>query len=299
VKDVGQEHAALDRVRGCLLGLAVGDALGTTLEFERPGSFTPIDDMVGGGPFNVAPGQWTDDTSMALCLAESLIERQGFDPIDQLERYERWWREGHLSWAGRCFDIGTTTVSALGRFGRTREPYCGSPDPATAGNGSIMRLAPVPIYYRGHLRKAIDFAAASSRTTHRAPEAVDACRFLASLLVGLLNGIPKDEVLAPAYEAVSGLWDREPLARLVARMRRGSYCDREPPQIRGSGYVIACLEAALWAFARTSDFRAGVLTASASPLRSRTMPRFAESFAVRRMRASPCFSRKSWSMTCR
>ena len=65
----------LDRYRGCLLGLAAGDALGTTLEFEAPGSFEPLTDMVGGGPFNLKPGEWTDDTSMALCLAESLVER--------------------------------------------------------------------------------------------------------------------------------------------------------------------------------------------------------------------------------
>ena len=84
----------LDRYRGCLLGLAVGDALGTTLEFRPPGTFAPITGMVGGGPFNLEPGEWTDDTSLALCLAESLIEKRGFDPVDQLERYVRWFREG-------------------------------------------------------------------------------------------------------------------------------------------------------------------------------------------------------------
>ena len=83
-----------ERYRGCLLGLAVGDALGTTLEFCRPGSFTPITDMVGGGPFRLKPGQWTDDTSMALCLASSLTERGGFDARDLMELYVRWWREG-------------------------------------------------------------------------------------------------------------------------------------------------------------------------------------------------------------
>ena len=104
-----------ERHRGSLLGLAAGDAVGTTLEFERPGMFSPIDDMVGGGPFNLDPGQWTDDTSLALCLAESLVAKQGFDPVDQLERYVRWYREGHMSSTGTCFDIGNTTSSALRR----------------------------------------------------------------------------------------------------------------------------------------------------------------------------------------
>jgi len=103
----------IERYRGALLGLAAGDAVGTTLEFKSPGSYAPIEDMVGGGPFRLLPGQWTDDTSMALCLAESLIERQGFDPIDQLERYVRWYRQGHLSSTGRCFDIGNATREAL------------------------------------------------------------------------------------------------------------------------------------------------------------------------------------------
>ena len=136
-----------DHYRGSLLGLAAGDALGTTLEFKSPGTFTPINDMVGGGPFGLQPGQWTDDTSMALCLAESLISRKGFDPLDQMERYRRWYREGYLSSTNTCFDIGNTVRCAIHAFERTNEPYSGSTNPQSAGNGSIMRLAPVPLFY--------------------------------------------------------------------------------------------------------------------------------------------------------
>ena len=94
--------------RGSLLGLAVGDALGATLEFHPPGTFRPIDDMVGGGVFRLKPGQWTDDTAMALCLAESLIENEGFNASDQMERYLRWRDEEHLSSTGRGFGMGAT-----------------------------------------------------------------------------------------------------------------------------------------------------------------------------------------------
>ena len=268
-----------DRSRGCLLGLAVGDALGTSVEFSPPGSFPPLVDIVGGGPFNLRPGEWTDDTAMALCLAESLVEKRTFDPVDQLERYVRWWRHGHMSCNGRCFDIGNTVSTALARFERTHEPYPGVSDAMSAGNGSIMRLAPVVIFYAASppgletrpaagarpsrlvARKAIDFAAASSRTTHRSREAVDACRYMASLLLGLLDGRPKEQVLSPDYEAVPGLWDVEPLERRVAKIRRGSFKERQPPRIRGSGYVIATLEAALWAFWNSHDFREGALLA--------------------------------------
>src|SRR5262249_10314241 len=144
-----------DRYLGCLLGLAVGDALGTTLEFEKPGTFSLISDMIGGGPFDLEPGQWTDDTSMALCLAASLIERRDFDPIDQLKRYWKWYRAGYLSSNGTCFDIGNTTALALMQFKRDPQPYPGSTSPNTAGNGSIMRLAPVPMFYAHNPREGI------------------------------------------------------------------------------------------------------------------------------------------------
>jgi ADP-ribosyl-[dinitrogen reductase] hydrolase len=242
----------LSRYRGCLLGLAVGDALGTTLEFSPPGTFTPITDMLGGGPFGLKPGQWTDDTSMALCLASSLIERRGFDPIDQLERYVRWWREGYLSSTGTCFDIGSTVRSALTHFMQTRASYPGSTDPQTAGNGSIMRLAPVVLYYAHQPQQALHFAVESSRTTHGAPEAVDACRYFASLILEALNGVGKAELLR----------DQDlPLTPKIAAIAAGSFKHKQPPQIRGTGYVVDSLEAALWAFYHTADFRAGALLA--------------------------------------
>ncbi len=251
-----------DRFRGCLLGLAAGDALGVALEFRAPGTFGPIDDMVGGGPFGLKPGQWTDDTSMALCLAASLIETGGFDPMDQMRRYLRWREEGYLSSTGSCFDIGNTVASALSRFQRTGEPYSGSSDAHSAGNGSLMRLAPVPMYFAAEPAEAIRRSVDSSRTTHGAQEAVDACRYFSGLLVGALHGIDKGTLLSPGYCPVEGLWERSPLAEKIAEVAEGSFKDREPPEIEGSGYVVKSLEAALWAFHRSRDFREGALLAA-------------------------------------
>lgn len=251
----------IERYRGCLLGLAVGDALGTALEFKSPGSFDPIEDMVGGGPFGLQPGEWTDDTSMALCLAESLIERRGFDPIDQLDRYCRWYRQGRLSSTGKCFDIGNTVRGALHRFERSREPYCGPTAADTAGNGSIMRLAPVPLFYARRPREAIERAADSSRTTHGAREAVAACRYLAALIVGAIKGVPKEDLLSDHFTPVPGLWRGGPLAPKIAEIAAGSFKQRNPPDIRGTGYVVASLEAVLWAFHRSTTFREGALLA--------------------------------------
>jgi ADP-ribosylglycohydrolase len=250
-----------DRFQGCLLGLAVGDALGTTLEFRTPGTFQPIADMAGGGPFRLEPGQWTDDTSMALCLAESLLEHGGFDAADQMRRYVRWWREGHWSSTGRCFDIGNTIRAALSRFERTGEPCAGSTDPYAAGNGSIMRLAPVPMRYATDPAAAVRWSAESSRTTHGAREAVDGCRLLGGLVAGALRGATKDELLSSRYSPVPGLWEAEPLAPRIDAIAHGSFREREPPEIRGTGYVVDCLEAALWAFHRGGDFRDGALLA--------------------------------------
>ncbi|MDY3552025.1 ADP-ribosylglycohydrolase family protein [Gemmata sp. JC717] len=249
----------LDRYRGCLLGLAAGDALGTTLEFEQPGSFEPLTDMVGGGPFNLKPGEWTDDTSMALCLAESLVTRQDFAPVHQLETYCRWWLDGHLSVKGRCFDIGSATRGALALFKRNPHPFCGDPSPTAAGNGSLMRLAPAPLAFARDPEKAIHLAGESSRTTHAAAECVEACRYFAGLLLAAVSGMPKAQILNNNYEPALAHFLRGPLTGKVAQIAGGSFAAKEPPQIRGSGYVIHTLEAALWAFHGTDTFRDGAL----------------------------------------
>ncbi|NET66941.1 MAG: ADP-ribosylglycohydrolase family protein [Moorea sp. SIO1G6] len=251
----------INRYRGSLLGLAVGDAVGTTLEFKPPGSFTPIQDMVGGGTFGLKPGYWTDDTSMALCLAHSLIEQQGFDPVDQLQQYLRWYQEGYLSSTGQCFDIGNTVSQALQQFQITQNPYCGSTAPRSAGNGSIMRLAPVPLFYAKKPREAIEKSGDSSRTTHGVATAVDACRYLGALLVGAVNGVSKEELLSELYCPIPQYWQENPMVGEIHEIATGSFKYRQPPEIKGTGYVVKSLEAALWAFEHSSSFREGCLLA--------------------------------------
>ncbi len=243
------------------MGLAVGDAVGVTLEFKAPGTFTKIDDMVGGGPFLLAAGEWTDDTSMALCLADSLIERRGFDPVDQLERYTRWAESGYLSCTGQMFDIGNTVRAALNKFALTKEACCGSSDPRSAGNGSLMRLAPVPLFYAERPQEAIELSGASSRTTHAAQTAVDACRYFGGLLVGAMRGASKEELLSERYSPVPNYWRENALAPEIDEVAAGSFKRLNPPEIVGSGYVMKCLEAALWAFYHSDNFREGCLLA--------------------------------------
>jgi ADP-ribosylglycohydrolase len=236
-----------------MLGLAAGDAVGTAVEFSAPGSFSPVTEMTGGGPFGLRPGEWTDDTSMALCLAESLVESRGFDARDQTKRYVCWWRDGHLASTGDCFDIGTTVRGALRRFRETGDPLSGSTDPESAANGSIMRLAPVPLAYAGDLERAIDYSAQSSRTTHAAARPVDGCRYLGALIAAAVQGAAKAHLLDDAF------WHWGPLDPQIEEIARGSYKRKQPPEIRGSGFVVHTLEAALWALWSTDDFRSGCL----------------------------------------
>ena len=245
----------LDRYRGCLLGLAAGDAVGTTVEFQPRGTFEPVTDMTGGGPFRLAPGQWTDDTSLALCLATSLVECKGFDPADQMERYCRWKEQGYLSSTGECFDIGTTTDGALLRYRRTGKANAGSSKPSSAGNGSIMRLAPIPMFFLPDLDATEHYAAASSITTHGALECVDACRLLGRIIGRALLGQSKEEVLFADAVTFNG-------AEKIAAIARGTYQTKSEASIWGTGYVVESLEAALWCFLRTDNFEQAILLAA-------------------------------------
>lgn len=254
-----------DRLRGALVGLAVGDALGAAVEFMPPGTFEPVASYRGGGPHGLAPGQWTDDTSMALALADSLAQ-VGWDLNDQAARYVRWWKEGAYSVIGRCFDIGTTTQAALERYiehGDARRS--GDPGERASGNGSIMRLAPVAIRFRHLFPDQLDElarrAAESSLPTHASAACLSACRYLAVVLAGLASGVDRFEVLAPDWQALTLLRQCEPLHPAVDEVAAGSFRRRQPPQIVGSGYVVRSLEAALWAFHQAGSFEEAVLMA--------------------------------------
>jgi len=246
---------SVSRYRGCLLGLACGDAVGTTVEFSPRGSFDTVTDMVGEGPFGLKAGQWTDDTSMALCLAASLVENKQFDAHDQMTRYCRWRDDGYMSSTGDCFDIGGTVARALSAFQRSNDPFSGSPNPESAGNGCIMRLAPVPMFFHPDRVAAIHMSGESARTTHGAPECIDASRLFGAMLFQSLSGATKEEILFG--HGVDDL--TTPKVKAVAR---GKYRNKSQYEIRGTGYVVESLEAALWCFDTTDNFRDAILTAA-------------------------------------
>ncbi|MCE9560791.1 MAG: ADP-ribosylglycohydrolase family protein [Planctomycetes bacterium] len=254
-----------DRKRGTLIGLAVGDALGAAVEFKPPGSFTPVTGYRNGGPHRLNAGEWTDDTSLALALADS-IAKVGWDLNDQAERYVQWWDSGKYSVSGRCFDIGITTSRALEKFVATKNAMTSGDRSARAsGNGSIMRLAPVPIrfahLYPDNLDELSRLAEESSLPTHASDPCVSACRYLAAVLAALIYGVDRDEVLNPDWKPLTQLNDLKPLHPLIQEVAQGSFRKKKPPAIEGSGWVVKSLEAALWAFHDAGTFEEAVLRA--------------------------------------
>lgn len=245
--------AILDRAKGALVGLAVGDAVGTTLEFKPRDSYPLLTDMIGGGPFQLKAGQWTDDTAMALALAQSLIDRGSLDPVDLMRRFVEWRDTGAYSCTASCFDIGITVNEALDRWTRTGDPMAGSTDPMSAGNGSLMRLAPIALRYWRDRDVLTKVAADQSRTTHGAAEAVTSCSVFAELLADAIEGRTRSEVL----RARAG--DYPPA---IASIIAGSWRGKARDEVQSSGYVTHSLEAALWSIGRSADFRSAILTAA-------------------------------------
>ena len=228
-------RALRERFLGTLLGLAIGDALAAATQYRRPGTFQPVGDLVGGGPFGLPPGGWSDDTAMALCLADSLLERDGFDPQDQVERYRRWQREGYLSATGQCLGITAATARALAVAGWRRQPFSGSHDPLRLDPEPLSRVAPAVMFHFAAPQEAVRLAGEAARTTCQAAAVLAACAELGRALVAALAGRSKADVIGQATTGAT----------------------RSP----GKG-ATQTLAAALEAFAATESFREAVLHAA-------------------------------------
>ncbi|WP_342754837.1 ADP-ribosylarginine hydrolase Tri1 [Pantoea sp. MBD-2R] len=243
---------ALDKAKGAFLGLAVGDAVGTTLEFQSR-DVARVNDMVGGGPFRLKAGEWTDDTSMALCLAEACIESGRVDVNLFRDKLVDWYRNGSNSVNGRCFDIGYTTRFALEQYIKHGAAWFGNTERNTAGNAAIIRQAPAIIMNWRSLQRIYFATKSQSRATHGAVESFSACNYHGFLLHMLINGHDKQSVFSP---------HQFPLTARVLIINAGEYKLKARHQIRSSGYVIDTLEAAMWAVWNTNNFRDAILLAA-------------------------------------
>ena len=252
---VPDKPGIIERARGMLLGLAVGDAVGAPLEFG-PRIVSPIErrEMSGGGPFDLPPGCWTDDSAMALCLSKSFVACQKFDPHDVMTRFVSWFRTGEGSSTGTCFDIGVTTRGALERFEITGEPYQGTADERSSGNGTLMRLASVSVFtLDAPVEEAVRIAREQSRLTHGSEVCLDGCSYLVQLLRLILQGIEDPLVLAlPRFEGHPD----------VLRAKSSLWGGTERRHIKSGGYCADTLSASLWACANAPDFERAVTLAA-------------------------------------
>jgi ADP-ribosylglycohydrolase len=268
-KEKGEEENYLDikeslavtlrRYRGCLIGLAVGDALGVSVESLSIGQFKPITDMLGGGRFNLKQGEWSDATALALCVAESLVEAREFNGLDIMNRFLRWRNDGHLSCNGKCIGIEYTVSRALEVFEQTGNPEFEKLNPYSADNTSLVRVAPKAMFYRKNHEAAIRFAEKNSFLTHGSKTAADACIYFAEILIGALSGFNKNMLLSDLYPPIQDLLKQGKLQPAIELIAKGSFKRRFPPSIKSTNYVVDSLEAALWAFYRSADFKEGAL----------------------------------------
>lgn len=265
------EDRKKDMVMGCLVGLAVGDAYGTTWEFkdrkQMPSENELPDEIVGGGPFKLNPGDWTDDTSMALCLAESIIET-GWNQRDQMKRYINWWQHGYNSVNGRCFDIGLSTRKALGWFNMT-EGREFVKDTQAAGNGVLMRLAPIPMMLHGEINAVLASCAEQSKMTHPSPQSIETSMLMGAIIDKILSGEREktkilnfntllDESARDYYNQICARYCGNHVNGKVEEIKRVMYAGFASDKVSGDGYCVSTLEAALWAFLTTDSFKSGL-----------------------------------------
>jgi len=248
------------RFSGALIGLAVGDALAAATQDLEPGTFAPVSDVMGGGPFGLPPGAWSDDTAMALCLADSLLVCRAFDSRDQVERYLRWQQEGYLSATGVCAGITPNTAKALSAAQWRRQVFPGSHEPKQLDPEPLSRIAPVVMFAFASADEATRLAGDAARITCQAPAVVEVCRIFAAMLHAALAGAPKEEVLAPKH----GLAELEAAGYRprVRSLLQGRYRRKRPGQVHTGRTIVEVLEAALWSFDQSEDFQAGALLAA-------------------------------------
>ncbi|MGM0446191.1 MAG: ADP-ribosylglycohydrolase family protein [Bacillota bacterium] len=237
-----------DKFKGALMGLIVGDALGAPFEGMKKNNIEFDNKMESGGVNNIRAGQWTDDSSMALCLAESLI-KDGFDLESQMDRYVKWFENGYLSSKKKSFGIGSNTSLAITDFIEKNELPPQREN--AAGNGSIMRLAPIPMYYINNYDKTVYYSAKSSITTHNNIMAIDSCKFLGALIYYAINGKDKEFLINEVYKNID--LDERVLDRV-----KGDFKNKEYNDINSDAFVLNTLEASLWCFYKSDDYASAV-----------------------------------------
>ena len=242
-----------DRALGAFVGLAVGDALGAPVEFMSRDTFPYVTEMMAGGYFHLPAGAWTDDTAMALCLADSLFNYPDFDEQDLLNRFLKWLEHHENTSTGKCIGVGQNTLVVLGHYHRTGEVLAPRVKGRSDGNGALMRIAPVAVVNWRNQEKAREIASRQSRTTHNSILSEQICGAMVQILTSLISG---QSWLASTNQIAS-----YEVETVISSVFQGSWKHKDRDKISSSGYVVDTFEAALWAVEKTSSFEEALIAA--------------------------------------
>ena len=249
------------RFRGSLLGLALGDASGSTPDFRtRNSQLITATDGTGGGPSRLSIEAWTGRTSMTICLAHSLIREEWFNWNDQMNLYMQWWKYNAFSANKKTSDMSDAVTKALKHYESTGNLDTGDPSPSATGSESLMRLAPVVLFCFGNIKDCISYSGSSSVVTHKSAKAVASCKYMGALLFGAIRGYPKEKLTKGLFEPYPGVWDEYTLETEVINVAKTAHL-KTHNEITSSGYIIDTLEAAIWVFHNTSSFEDGMILA--------------------------------------
>ncbi len=261
-----RRHDIQMRIRGGLWGAVVGDALGVPVEFKSRDEVRrdPVTGMRGYGTFNLPAGSWSDDSSLLLCTADSLVH--GFDLNDMSNRFMRWYSEGLWTPYGKAFDIGNATRAAINRLKRGISPeQSGGDTERDNGNGSLMRIIPVAICFHAiGIHEFIQRVHAMSSITHRHPRSLMACGIYCLIARSLIEGKTPIDAYREAIDRASDIYDRDPFRQELHHFRRilgGKIGSLPEEAINSSGYVIDTLEASLWCLLNSNSYSESVLRA--------------------------------------
>ncbi|KLO22924.1 MULTISPECIES: ADP-ribosylglycohydrolase family protein [unclassified Marinitoga] len=235
-----------DRFAGALFGLIVGNALGApykNIDVEH------IKDFSSGGVYNLNAGEWTDSASMALCLAESLIE-DGFDLKSQMRKYIKWIDEGYLSSKNKAFGIDNQTMEALVYY-ENNNSFVEITEKDS--NKPLARLAPVPMYFKNSFKDAIYYSGQSAYTTHNNIFTIHSCKLFGGILHQAINGKDKQFLMDEVHKHMDLIYD--------VKLRIVDIKYKSESQIISSSTSLDSLEIALWSFYNTDNFKDAVLTA--------------------------------------
>jgi len=274
---VKEEYKKLeDKILGGILGLAVADAIGVPVEFNSRESLrrNPVTDMRGYGTYNQPPGTWSDDTSLTLCLLDSLTNKK-IDYADMMQRFLSWMDKGEYTAHGDVFDVGIATRRALQRFRNGTAPLgCGGTSEYDNGNGSLMRILPLVFYLRIFYKmdkKSIGIIHKVSSLTHAHKRSFIACGIFCWITSFIFDASYDNEMTLKqaideglAFADNYGYDENKEYAKELKhykRLFRDDFASLPETEIKSSGYVVDTLEAALWCLLNTDNYKDCVLKA--------------------------------------